>query len=149
MNRSRDWMDQAKSDLEHARKSITMGDFDWACFAAQQAAEKAVKSLHLSQGTVVWGHSVLDLLDALPSSTAPCAELMDSGRRLDKYYIPPRYPDVHPAGPSRRYYTEVDARQAVADSEKVVTWCDQNLPSGPPESPSASQGVGSDPADPS
>ncbi|MGQ9487201.1 MAG: hypothetical protein ACUVR7_02285 [Armatimonadota bacterium] len=28
MNRSRDWMQQAKFDLEHARKSITLGDYD-------------------------------------------------------------------------------------------------------------------------
>lgn len=129
LNRSRDWLEQAKGDLEHARKSIGMGDFDWACFAAQQAAEKAAKALHLHQGTIIWGHSVLDLLEAFPPSSPASEELKDVARRLDKYYIAPRYPDVHPAGPSRRYYTDADARQAVAGAEKVVDWCDQNLPS--------------------
>jgi HEPN domain-containing protein len=131
MNRSRDWMEQAKWDLEHARKSMAMGDFDWACFAAQQAAEKAAKALHLAQGTVVWGHSVLDLLEAFPAGTQASSELKDAGRRLDRCYIAPRYPDAHPAGSPRRYYTEADARQSVADAGKVVNWCDQNLSSQP------------------
>lgn len=127
MNRSRDWMEQAKSDLEHARKSITVGDYDWACFAAQQAAEKAVKALHMGRGNIAWGHSVLDLLEALEGEYDMEPSLLDAARRLDRYYIAPRYPDAHPAGPPRRYFTETEARQAVADAESVVSWCDANL----------------------
>ena len=57
MNRTQDWLKQAKHDLDHARQSIGLEHFAWACFAAQQAAEKAVKALHLHLGTVAWGHS--------------------------------------------------------------------------------------------
>lgn len=127
MNRSRDWMEQAKSDLEHARKSITVGDYDWACFAAQQAAEKAMKALHMRRGAIAWGHSVLDLLEAFEGEYDIEPALLDAARRLDRYYIAPRYPDAHPAGPPRRYYTEPEAKQAVADAESVVNWCDANL----------------------
>lgn len=127
MNRSRDWMEQAKFDLEHARKSIAVGDYDWACFAAQQAAEKAVKALHMGRGNIAWGHSVLDLLEALEGEYDMEPSLLDAARRLDRYYIAPRYPDAHPAGPPRRYYTEAEAQQAVADAEGVVSWCDANL----------------------
>lgn len=129
MNRSRDWMQQAKHDLEHARKSIGIGDHDWACFAAQQAAEKALKALHMQRGAVVWGHSVLDLLEALEGEYDLAPALLDAARRLDRYYITPRYPDAHPAGPPRRYYSEEEARQAVVDAESVVKWCDTNLSS--------------------
>lgn len=38
-----------------------------------------------------------------------------------------RYPDAHPAGPPRRYYTQTEAQQAVSDAESVVNWCDANL----------------------
>jgi HEPN domain-containing protein len=42
-DRSRDWLMQAGRDLEQARDSRASGRHEWACFAAQQAAEKAVK----------------------------------------------------------------------------------------------------------
>lgn len=128
MNRSRDWMQQAKFDLEHARKSITLGDYDWACFAAHQAAEKAAKAVHLLHGAIAWGHSVMDLIEKLGETVGAIdADLLDVARRPDRYYVAPRYPDAHPAGPSRRYYTESDARQAVADAERVVSWCDTHF----------------------
>lgn len=38
MERSRDWIEQAKSDLE-------IGFYEWACFSSQQAAEKGVKAV--------------------------------------------------------------------------------------------------------
>jgi len=46
-NRARDWFNQAIRDLEQAEDSRRWGRHEWACFAAQQAAEKAVKALHL------------------------------------------------------------------------------------------------------
>ena len=49
-NRSRDWLVQAERDLEQASDSRDAARHEWACFAAQQAAEKAVKALHLSVG---------------------------------------------------------------------------------------------------
>lgn len=44
--RFKDWMAQAESDLEHAKKSLKMQDYNWSCFASQQAAEKALKAAH-------------------------------------------------------------------------------------------------------
>ena len=127
MQRSRDWLDQAKRDLEHARQSIGLGHFEWACFAAQQAAEKALKALHLHQGTVAWGHSVFELLEGLPEGQRPTAELLDRARVLDRFYIPPRYVNAHPAGPSYRYYTRADADQAVTIAEEVVAYCERQI----------------------
>lgn len=44
-NRWKDWLDQAEGDLEQAEASRKDGRHEWACFAAHQAAEKAVKAL--------------------------------------------------------------------------------------------------------
>jgi hypothetical protein len=38
------WLEEGKADLRHERRSLEIGDYNWACFAAQQAAEKALKS---------------------------------------------------------------------------------------------------------
>jgi len=57
-NRARDWFNQAVRDLEQAEDSRRSGRHEWACFTAQQAAEKAVKALHLHLGQEAWGHVV-------------------------------------------------------------------------------------------
>lgn len=124
MNRSKDWFLQARSDLEHARKSLDIGDYDWACFAAQQAAEKAAKALHMKLHQVAWGHSVFDLLHELPEELPAPESLLEKAKSLDRHYIPPRYPDAHPAGPSYRSYTRKDAEQAVSAATEVVEWCE-------------------------
>lgn len=45
-----DWLKQGQRDLTHARRAMGAGDYEWACFAAQQGAEKAVKALYLKMG---------------------------------------------------------------------------------------------------
>lgn len=64
VDRSVDWIKQALRDLEQARLSEQAGFFEWACFSAQQAADKAVKGLHLKFRQEAWGHVVARLLSA-------------------------------------------------------------------------------------
>lgn len=127
MNRTQDWLEQARRDLSHARQSISMEHFEWACFAAQQAAEKAVKALHLHLGTVAWGHSVFELLDGLPPALHPGVELLERGKILDRFYIPPRYVNAHPSGPPYRYYLRADAEQAIAAAQEIIAYCERNI----------------------
>ena len=47
--RAADWFRQAEADLQHARHAWRDEHFEWACFAAQQAAEKAAKGVPVSQ----------------------------------------------------------------------------------------------------
>ena len=44
-SRASDWWRQAQRDLAHARNALEDRDFEWSCFAAKQAAEKAVKAV--------------------------------------------------------------------------------------------------------
>ena len=36
MDRSKDWIDEAERDLQHAKSDIMGGYYNWACFSAQQ-----------------------------------------------------------------------------------------------------------------
>lgn len=127
-DRSRDWFGQAERDLEHAEASICHCHFEWACFASQQAAEKAVKALILARGGEAWGHSVLWLLESLPDEL-PCDEaLLDRGRRLDRLYILPRYPNGFDQGRPADYYTREDADGAIADARAILEYCRGHLP---------------------
>ena len=76
MDRSQDWFAQAQRDLAQAKESRDSGRHEWACFAAQQAAEKAVKALHLSLGQEAWGHVVAKLLRELPVEQQTKSELV-------------------------------------------------------------------------
>jgi len=101
MERSRDWMNQAERDLAHAQSDLEHGFYEWACFSAQQAAEKAVKAVFQQMGAEAWGHSVADLLQELAKHHKISQELLDGALELDKAYIPTRYPNAHPTGSSQ------------------------------------------------
>jgi HEPN domain-containing protein len=124
-DRSHDWLRQAEADLNHAELSAREGDYEWACFAAQQGAEKAVKALYLSLHGDPWGHSLLVLLQSLPATVSPpvTGELLDSARVLDRYYIQARYPNGFAAGAPRDYFTSQDAGDALAHGKSIFAYC--------------------------
>lgn len=123
MERSADWLDQAQGDLAHAHSDVERAFYDWACFSAQQAAEKAVKAALQKMGFEAWGHSVADLLAELAPQQAVPADLFDAALELDKTYIPARYPDAHPSGSPRRRYTRTEAERLVSHAEGIVQFC--------------------------
>lgn len=123
VSRASDWLRQALRDLDHARRSLEFGDYEWACFASHQAAEKAVKALYQKLGVEVWGHSVSRLLESLPKEHKPPKELVDKAKELDRHYIPTRYPNFHPEGAPLDYYTKEDARRTIKYAEEVVEFC--------------------------
>ena len=128
MQRSRDWMDQAEGDLEHARSDMERGFHDWACFSAQQAAEKAVKAVFQGMGAEAWGHSVSDLLMELAKTHEVPKSLIDGALELDKAYIPARYPDAHPSGSPRRRFTREEARRLIGHATAILEFCAGLLP---------------------
>ena len=127
-NRAGDWFRQAEADLEHARHSQRDGHYEWACFAAQQAAEKAAKSAHAALGQGTQGHVVTHLLGSLRQSTAGIDDdLLDRARALDKLYIPTRYANFFASGAPADFYTRSEAERAIADAEAVLEVCRRGL----------------------
>jgi HEPN domain-containing protein len=122
-----DWYAQARHDLDQADASAAAERFDWACFAAHQAAEKAVKALHLRQGQEAWGHVVARLLADLPEAASAPAALIDAARVLDTFYIPTRYPDSHAAGPPFEHYGRLQGEEALRHARDILAFVDQAL----------------------
>ena len=127
MERSKDWMDEAEGDLEHAKSDMERGFYNWACFSAQQSAEKAAKAVFQKMGAEAWGHSVADLLKELSKKHQVSEELMDAAYELDKAYIPTRYPNAHPTGAPRSRYTKGEARRLIEDAEDIIRFCSDLL----------------------
>jgi HEPN domain-containing protein len=126
--RYQDWMRQAGLDLDYARLASREGHLEWAVFAAQQAAEKACKALHLSLGGDAWGHDLTALLGALPVPHRPPADLVERAKALDKHYIPSRSPNGFAQGISRDHYTDREVQQAIADAEAILGFCARSIP---------------------
>lgn len=102
MERSADWIAQARRDLAHARDDLRLTYYKWACFSAQQAAEKAIKAVFQRRGGETRGHAVADMLAVLEQLETIPEGLRQGALELDKAYIPTRYPDAHPIRIARR-----------------------------------------------
>ncbi|MQX36256.1 HEPN domain-containing protein [Roseospira navarrensis] len=90
------WLRQAERDLAHARRSAELGDPEWACNAAQQCAEKALKAALIDQGTRPPSvHDLMALARRLVQSgvmeAGTLASLGDLSA-LTEYSITARYP---------------------------------------------------------
>lgn len=125
-------MDQALRDLEQAGASQRDGRHEWACFAAQQAAKKAIKALHLARGQEAWGHVVARLLRELPLA-AP-EDLVEKGKVLDNFYVASRYPNGHPEGAPFEHYGPVQSGNAISYASEILEFVRAQM-AGPGQGP--------------
>lgn len=119
-NRAPDWLRQADRDFEQALDSRHAERHEWVCFAAQQAAEKAVKALHLHVGQKMWGNVIAQLLEELPETVDVPELLVEKGRVLDNFYIPSRYPNSHSAGASFEHYGPLQSEKAIQYAREII-----------------------------
>ncbi|MEE9151730.1 MAG: HEPN domain-containing protein [Thermoplasmata archaeon] len=115
------WFEQAKFDLKAARDSLKSENYEWSCFQAQQAAEKALKAyLYLKGEELILTHSIFRLIKKCKDFDGAFRSI-EHCRELDKYYIPTRYanglPDVIP----HEFYTKEDAAKCVEYAETVIS----------------------------
>lgn len=122
-NRADEGLRQARADLKHAGDAIVTGSFEWSCFAAQQAAEKAAKAAFLHLGMEAWGHTVLGLMQELASHLEVSEDLIHAAKLLDKHYIPTRYPNGFDSGAPIDYYTREEAEAALRHAQRIIEFC--------------------------
>lgn len=110
------WLDFAREDFQMAALAKDNQLFNQVCFHAQQAVEKMLKALIAEQGAQPpRTHKTADLL--------PLVSIIDlSGQktaliRLDRFYIPTRYPDALPGLLADGMPNEQDANEAIRTAE--------------------------------
>lgn len=130
MNRANDWLTQATRDLDEAKWNLTGEFYEWACFSAQQAAEKAVKGLCDELKQEGWGHAINKLLISLQKLTSIPSELIEKAKKLDRYYIPTRYPNGFEQGAPMDYYMKDDAQEAIKYAQEIIHFCQKKIRSG-------------------
>ncbi len=125
--RTDDWLRQADKDLKHAMTSLSASDYEWACFASQQAAEKALKALYQSLGGESFGHSILKMMKELTGNIKAPKSLLKKAADLDKFYIPTRYPNGFDWGAPMDYFEKEDAEKAVKDAEEIINYAKSKI----------------------
>ena len=116
-----DWLEEALDDLEAARKLFEHGMWSKVCFFSHQAAEKALKALCIKKlGRYVHTRSVARLLEELVGVVNLPQELAERAGRLDRHYIPTRYPNAWPELPPHKHYSRGDAEEALSTATEVV-----------------------------
>ena len=122
-NRFWDWFRQGEADLQLARHASDGAHFEWACFAAQQAAEKALKAVYLSHGQDAWGHTLTALVGQMPDPISAPRKVIHAAQVLDKHHIPTRYPYGFDSGAPADFYTEQEAQDAIEKAEQIIEFC--------------------------
>ena len=119
------WWRQAKADLAAARDNLTLGHWYLVSWLVHQAAEKALKSLHIERtGTMPpQTHNLvhLGLMLAVPADV-----------ERDLGYLNPaldlvRYPDPRGRSAPVDQITEAIASRDLEFGTRVVEWCKQEL----------------------
>lgn len=121
-NDSKRWLKQSEADISAAEGSLKNKNYECACFQAQQAAEKALKSLYFNYSADPWGHSVVKLINDFPEKKVKeeITGLLNKARELDKLYIPTRYPNGLPELTPSEAYTEEEAGKAIESSKAII-----------------------------
>ncbi|MFX1297241.1 MAG: HEPN domain-containing protein [Promethearchaeota archaeon] len=115
------WFSQAKFDLEAAKTSLKAGNYEWACFQAQQAAEKTLKAyLYLNGKRLIITHSIHNLLQECNKIDTQFQTIRKT-KALDLYYIPTRYPNGLPDQIPHEFYKKEDAKLCVNYAETILS----------------------------
>ncbi|MCX8070873.1 MAG: HEPN domain-containing protein [Candidatus Binatia bacterium] len=119
---ARTWLEQAEADLAAAQDSAAARHYEWACFQAQQAGEKALKAFLYGRGrTSIITHSLRRLREECAGEHPAFAQLDDACRFLDQYYIATRYPNgLDQEVPPARYYDKKDAEQCIEFAHSIL-----------------------------
>lgn len=125
--RAQDWLEQARRDINHAENDVAGKYYEWACFSAQQAAEKALKALYQKHNQIAWGHSVRELLEGLTKLMPISEKLTVAAKLLDKYYIIARYPNGFASGAPKDYFSKNEAEDAINSAREIIRFSEDHL----------------------
>jgi len=117
------WFQQASYDLQAVRWNMKGGFYDTACFLAQQAGGKALKSLMYYLGAkraALLTHSLLEMIQEASKEANALTGLTDEARELDLHYVPSRYPNGLPSGYPHQFYGKSTAEKALCAADKIV-----------------------------
>jgi HEPN domain-containing protein len=115
------WLLQAEDDLKFVEWLLTEDlFFDKGCFMSQQAGEKVLKACLYGLGKRrVFGHSLFEMIQDLGKHDDAFQRVSKEARRLDRFYVPTRYPNGLPGGMPFQVYSREDLQEALLDVRNI------------------------------
>ena len=119
-----DWWKQALADLEAAEKVAQAGVYYLSVFQSHQAAEKALKALHLEKRRALPPptHNLFRLAEAVGAPQS----LHGALEELNPEFLATRYPDAANGVPAEAF-SERSAQVHLAAAREVVEWVREQL----------------------
>ena len=94
----------------------------------KQGVEKALKGyLRSRQDSIPKTHSLIELLALCQQLDGSFSELEPDCERLDRYYIPTRYPDAFPGLGPEGLPTCEEAKEAVTTLKRIIDWIQKRM----------------------
>ena len=112
------WLERAEKDLKAAKDSVSSGNYEWAGFQAQQAAEKSLKAICINKNKILIKTHDCTLLAR--KCNAP-EEIIKAGSELTPSYGDTRYPDIP------KEYTKEVVEDLIKKAEEVIAWTKKSL----------------------
>ena len=129
-SRYMDWFKEAEDDLEVAQELSRLGRWSKVCFFSHQACEKALKALIMKKfGFYIRTHSVSELLIEVGKRMNISQELIEKCSKLDRYYVPTRYPNAWPALAPHEHYDKKEAEEALRVAEELMNFVKREIES--------------------
>jgi len=118
------WLTTGQDDLDTAEILKKNQKHAHSCFHAQQAVEKALKGVWHFYDKDPWGHSISKLIQELEEVDANAFSILnkfiDDAKKLDRFYIPTRYPNGLPDITPNMAYVEDDSRFSINAAKKIL-----------------------------
>jgi HEPN domain-containing protein len=118
------WLKTGVDDLDTAMILKRNEKHAHACFHAQQAVEKAMKGVWYLFDADPWGHSILKLIQDLKEVDKKIFAIFEpfteDARKLDRLYIPTRYPNGLPDITPDMAYSEDDSSNSLNYAQKIL-----------------------------
>jgi HEPN domain-containing protein len=113
------WLNRARSNLIQAQTRVAGVYLEDLCFAAQQAAEKAIKALLMDLDIdFPYTHDITRLLSLVEQNGQYVSDRIKAAGALSDYAVESRYPGL--AEP----ITEDEYSEALSVAEQLVGWAE-------------------------
>lgn len=124
------WLAQAEYDLEAATMSMSNGFSEWTCFQAEQAAEKALKSMIVGTGrSAPRIHKLSAIIGVVKKYVPQIREQYIEASTLQAFTFVARYPFLIPGqyDAPHNYIKEKDAKQCIQEAQAILEIAQKQL----------------------